>query len=382
LIDIWQNGDATGWEEGIFEIIKEILLERLGHVPSQSIHTQVTEILSNISEYLENDELDKALRECERAIQMMPDLAITYMYLGEVYDEMGQPGNAIINYQTALQLDPEFEDAWLNLVSAEKDLEIEFQKSITKQHLDKALEYTYDNEPERALEECELAKPTMPSIAIAYNYFGLILEELEQIDSASESYLKAVTLNPRFYSARENLANARLRLEEEQYHLVSMENQNEIQERDRTSAAFDESKVSVIPERDVPIPQWLYMDEKAYLLVGWAGHRTRQGRSGYDPLETDFEYAHMQGVIIRLLITRKFRTRNPIYLLLMTCVGLIYCSPLFGVIPFLQGDNSFILVTILYSPYWIVGIMLLINVFLSLQLEKSDEHEENNSTFF
>jgi len=35
------------------------------------------------------------------------------------------------------------------------------------------------------------------------------------------------------------------------------------------------------------------MDEKSFFLVGWAGYRTRQGRSGYDPLDRDFEFAHV-----------------------------------------------------------------------------------------
>jgi hypothetical protein len=130
-----------------------------------------------------------------------------------------------------------------------------------------------------------------------------------------------------------------------------------------------------------PIPGWLYLDEKAFLLTGWPGHRTRQGRCGYDPLDTDFEQAHVEGVIIRLLFTQKLRTHNPVYLLLMTYVGLLFGLTLPGVIVALQGDWITFLYIIVYSPYWVFGIALLMNVFFSLRPSEQDD-EEKGYTFF
>jgi tetratricopeptide (TPR) repeat protein len=382
LLEIWQNGDVDEWDEEVFEITKEILLERLGYVPPQSIQKQVGQVLSNVDRYFEAGELEKALSECELAIQMKPDLAIAYYSRGEIYDEMGQLENAITNYQTAVRLDPEFEEAWDNLLSLEKDLEAEFQGSTVKQHLDQALEFVNKDEPERALEECELTRPTLPSIALAYNYLGMILEELEQLEPAIDAYLKAIQLNPRFYAARENLGNARVRFEEEQYLLVAAESQVERREEDETWIEWDESQVAEILETDNPIPGWLYLNEKAFLLTGWAGHRNRPGRSGYDPLETDFEEAHIEGVIFRLLITRKFRTRNPIYLLLMTYLGLLFCSPLLFVSALIHGEWTFLFPIIISSPYLIAGIALFNNVILSLLLEESEGDEDKGYTFF
>ena len=464
LLDIWQFGKIDEWDEIVFEVIKEILLDRLGYVPPQSIEFQISEIIYRIEDYLESDELEKALSECELAIQLNPDSAIIYNYRGEIYEEMEQLENAIINYQKAIELAPnlkdvwenmlriesmleeefdesttkkqldqaleyaengetnkaleqcesvklalpsiasahnflgsifdtldmvepainsyrkaiqlnrEFEDAWENLLSVELALEEEFEESVVKQHLDQALEYANDGEVEKALIECEIAKPLMPNLSIAHNYLGLIFQTLNQLEPAIDSYLKAVRLNPRLYAARENLANARVAWEEEQYRLVKNLNPNDTQE---TSIEFDESKIQV---SNKPMPQWLYMDEKSFLLAGWAGHRTRQGRSGYDPLETDFEFARTQGVVIRLLLTRKFRTRNPIYLAFMVFVSVIYF--LYGIAPFTLGNLYGIIAGIIYSPYSIVGILLFINVYLSLRLEKSGEHEDNGYTFF
>ncbi|MEJ2597038.1 MAG: hypothetical protein P8Z00_01820 [Anaerolineales bacterium] len=40
------------------------------------------------------------------------------------------------------------------------------------------------------------------------------------------------------------------------------------------------------------------IDEKTLTLRGWPGDRTRLGRSGYAPLDTEFELAHMGGVVL------------------------------------------------------------------------------------
>jgi len=122
------------------------------------------------------------------------------------------------------------------------------------------------------------------------------------------------------------------------------------------------------------------MDEKAFLLVGSAGHRTRRGRSGYDPIDRNAEEGRMEGVMIRLLLTRKFRTRNPIYLTVMACIGILFS--IFGLLPFMLGNLTGVLIGIIFSPYLVVGIALLVNVYLSLRLENSDEYEDNGLTFF
>lgn len=380
LLEIWQSGDTSKWNEQVFEIVKEILVKRLGYVPPQSNEAQVLQILGNVEKYIDNNELDKALSECDLAIQLNPDSAIAYNYRGEIYEQMGQLDVAITNYQRAIQLDSELEEVWGNLLGVESELEEEFEESLTKQRLDWVLEYADNNETEKAVQECEMAMAAMPNIAIAHNYLGMILQTLDQLEPAIDSYLKAIQLNPRFYPARENLANARVLWEEEQYLRLTNTPPNENEEAIESNTEFDEVLDSEIVDSENSIPGWMYLDANAFLLTGWPGHRTRPGRSGYDPLDRDFEYAHMQGVIFRRLITRTFRTRNPIYLIFMTCMGIVYS--LYGVVPFMIGNWAGIFTGIISSPYLIVGIALLINVYFSLRLEEADESEHNGYTFF
>lgn len=382
LLEIWEDEQLAEWDEETFEIVREILLERLGYLPSHSARKQIQQILINIEDFLEKGEWDSALKECNLAIQLQSDLAIAYNYRGEIHDEREQLEEAMTDYQRAVQLDIDLKEAWENLLSTESVLEEKFQKSSTKRHLDQALEYAYEDESQKAMEACEIARQNMPNIAAAYNYLGLIFETLNELDLAINCYLEAVQFNPRFYAARENLGNARVKLEEETYHLMSMERQDEMQGTDTSSAEYDEVEALEALENGPPIPAWVYLNEKSLLLIGRPGYRNRPGRSGYDPLERNAEQGYMQMLVIRLLLARKFRTRNPIYLFVMSYVGLLYCIPLFIIIPFFQGNWSSIFVLIFLSPYWAIGILLLMNVFLSLRLHEIPESEDNGYTFF
>jgi tetratricopeptide (TPR) repeat protein len=224
----------------------------------------------------------------------------------------------------------------------------------------------------------------MPEIAFAYNYLGLVLEELEQVESAIEAYLKAIRLDPRFYAARENLGNARLKLEEEQYRQTSLQNWDSSFDADTEIPwEFDESQGTELPDSGDPLPGWIYLDEKSFLMVGWPGHRIRPGRSGYDPLDTSFEEAHTEGVIIRLLFTGKLRTQNPVYLFMMACLCILFCLPLLFIGGTRLQDNLVsIFVLLCYSPVWIFGIALWVNMFSSLVMQKPDASEDNGSAFF
>jgi tetratricopeptide (TPR) repeat protein len=383
LLEIWQEYDTDGWKAEVFEIIRGILLERLGYLPPQSIQGQVNEVLDRVENYLQSSEFDKALRECELAIQMAPNLAIAHDYRGRIYDEMGQTNKAIAAFQKAVRLDPGFEDAWNSLNDLQIDLDEEFQQSSIKKQLDRALAYAYDDQPQRALQECELARLSVPSVATAHNYLGMIFEELDQLESAVQEYLAAILLNPRFSAARENLANARLRLEEELYYQPAPEIMKGMQGERGVIPSIHDSEESAISDGLDSVPPWIYMDRNAFLLRGWPGHRTRPGRTGYDPLDADFENARMEGIVARLLFTCKFRTHNPIYLILMSGVGFMFCSPLlFAGMTLSNGYGNSIFLMLLFSPHWIVGIALLMNVILSLGAKKSDERVNNGREFF
>lgn len=104
--------------------------------------------------------------------------------------------------------------------------------------------------------------------------------------------------------------------------------------------------------------------------LGWPGYRTRDNRSGLDPLENDNEAGHMGGVFLRQIFTLQARTRNPIYLFLMF---------IFGVVPFfvlvfwlisMIGTAQWDPTNVLGWVYLIIGLAvtgaLSINFFMSI----------------
>ena len=113
-------------------------------------------------------------------------------------------------------------------------------------------------------------------------------------------------------------------------------------------------------------------DDNIRYLIGWPGYRTSNNKSGLDYLETRAEWAHMQGVMIRWLITGKFKTRNPVYLFLMTLFGIFQASP---VLLFLSREGRATLLQNLFvflMPI-LVGLLLLGNIILSLIKVDKDE---------
>jgi tetratricopeptide (TPR) repeat protein len=474
LLEIWQNGDPEEWDEVTFEVVGEILKQRLGDLPPRSVKLQVKGLLSQVGDHLDVHEWDQAVKLCQQIIKVdpqaalahhyrgialdelgqlesardsflvalkldpklkearerlgyieqdlaagtpaaeigqdlaqamllldqgkpeqalklaekvapgMPDLAINHYYLGVIYDESDQMEPALASLQKAIQLDPGLKDAMDLLECVEDELGADFEGSDARQHLALACEYVDADEPENALKECDLAEKDLPNIAIAWNYLGLIYQGSEKMDLAIEAYLKAIQLDPRFYPARTNLANARVLLEEEQYRLIA--EGSDIAEKDLISPDIDPDTVPEYEGNDGLAPQWLYLSEPAYLLRGWAGHRNRQGRIGLDPLDTDFEEAHIEGTIIRKAISLKLRTKNPFYLVMMAFFASIYSVPLcslpFLFIDIIQGERASILTIAILGLLGIFGLILWVNILASLFTPKSREASENGSAFY
>lgn len=113
-------------------------------------------------------------------------------------------------------------------------------------------------------------------------------------------------------------------------------------------------------------------DDNMKILVGWPGYRTSNNKSGLGYLESQAEWAHMQGLMIRWMITGKFKTRNPVYRLFMGLCALFSVSPLLllfseqGRIVLLRNWSFFL-------PAVVIGVLLLLNlVFSFIRCEKGE----------
>lgn len=110
-------------------------------------------------------------------------------------------------------------------------------------------------------------------------------------------------------------------------------------------------------------------DMNSRFLIGWPGYRTRSNKSGLGYVDTAAELAHMEGVMIRWLMTGRFRTHNPIYLIFMAFYGIFY-----GGIPailtfhevFIVGRSELLPLLIGLFPQIAIGLLVLINLCLSI----------------
>jgi tetratricopeptide (TPR) repeat protein len=119
LLDIWNRNDREEWSDDAFEIIHNILLERLGSVPEQA---DAEGHLERAYEYEDTAELEKALRECNAAIEVDPSLSDAYNLRGIVLEELGREEEAVEAYRQAIRLDPEFYEAKDNLFQLVSEL--------------------------------------------------------------------------------------------------------------------------------------------------------------------------------------------------------------------------------------------------------------------
>ena len=97
-------------------------------------------------------------------------------------------------------------------------------------------------------------------------------------------------------------------------------------------------------------------------LPGWPGYRTRNGRSGYDPIDTRTEAAHTVGTFIQKLFTGRLRIKNPILLFLTGVLGMALSAPFFlAIFETINGNllARYAWFTLLVGA--IVGLALLIN---------------------
>jgi len=98
-------------------------------------------------------------------------------------------------------------------------------------------------------------------------------------------------------------------------------------------------------------------------LRGYPGYRTREGRSGLDPIDNDAEGGHMAGVLLRRLMTGNLRTRNPLTMLLWAVLGMGCALPLLlAVLEALRGNLLPLAAWGLIIPAGLFGIALLVNL--------------------
>lgn len=160
---------------------------------------------------------DMALTSFQTAIEQDPDNYSAYIQLGVMYDQLGD-STAVDYYNSALDIYPESMEAWYNkgmFYQTRGKIDEAFSCYRTINSIDSTWAEPYYNqgylhllvtkEFDSAIYYFDRAVTFDPEFYQAYNNMGLAYEEKEDYVSARYYYTKAIELNPDFKLAKDNL---------------------------------------------------------------------------------------------------------------------------------------------------------------------------------
>jgi tetratricopeptide (TPR) repeat protein len=171
---------------------------------------------------VENKQLDEAIAECRKAVELEPKLARAHCNLGAALLLKNQLDEAIAECRKAVELEPKDALAHyrLGLVLTEMnqrdDATAEFKRAVDLDphdaliHLEFGIGLAAKNRLDDAIAEFKIAIDLNPKLASAHNNLAIVLKAKQQLDEAIAEYRKAIDLDPKDALARTNLGVALL----------------------------------------------------------------------------------------------------------------------------------------------------------------------------
>jgi tetratricopeptide (TPR) repeat protein len=163
--------------------------------------------------YQDKGDLDLALSDYNKAIQINPNLAETYSNRGNIYQDKGDLDLALSDYNKAIQINPNLAEAYNNRALTYQ-CKSEFDQAIAGYN--KTLEINpyyaeaYDNrgnvyqskgDVNQALADYNKALQINPNLVEAYNNRGLTYQSKGDFKQAIADYDKALQINPNYAEA-------------------------------------------------------------------------------------------------------------------------------------------------------------------------------------
>ena len=138
----------------------------------------------HFAEAIEQYQTAKRLEQHQTAKHLAEDNAKIANNLGFAYSKIGQLDKAVAEYERAVQIEPKLAAAHVNLAAA----------LIKQGRFDEAISH------------CEIALDIDPNNAMAHNNLGAALQAQGKLVAAVSYYEKAVELRPDYAEAQRNLA--------------------------------------------------------------------------------------------------------------------------------------------------------------------------------
>lgn len=162
----------------------------------------------------ERGDWDAYIASLELILEMEPDAADVYYWIGEAYRFKNDSENALDYYNEALKIDPQFGAPYLGLARARlldnPNLNVEylFDEAIKRDpefgeiYLERARYYLLHKKPDLAVEDLEQAEKLMPESPAVYMAFAdayLVLEDKENALQAAEKAYSLDITDPLVY---------------------------------------------------------------------------------------------------------------------------------------------------------------------------------------
>jgi tetratricopeptide (TPR) repeat protein len=142
------------------------------------------------NDLLQKGRVDEAIAQYQKALQIKPDKEEACNNLGNALLQKGSVDEAIAYSQKTLQINPEFAEAHYNLANAL------LQKGSVNE----------------AIAHFQTALQINPDYADAHNNLGYALIQNGSVDKAIAHFQKALQINPDYADARNNLSNALIQI--------------------------------------------------------------------------------------------------------------------------------------------------------------------------
>jgi Flp pilus assembly protein TadD len=164
--------------------------------------------------------LDEGIAQFQRTLELTPDNAEAHNNLGLALFQKGRVDEGMAQFQKALEINPNFPDAHYNLGNA---LVQKGRMEAARAEFQRTLEIAPDNagahnnlgwvllqtgQAEAAMAQDKMALEINPNYDLAHNNLGLALLRKGEVDEAIVQFQEAVRLNPNNSDAQNNLAQA------------------------------------------------------------------------------------------------------------------------------------------------------------------------------
>jgi len=170
--------------------------------------------------YAKKGDLDRAIADFTKAIELRPGLAKVYINRGKAHDVKGDHDRAIADYTKAIELKPDHAEVYNDRGAAYADKGqfdraiADFTKAIklktgnAKAYGNRGVVYAEKGELDRAIADCMKAIQLKPGDAEAHSRRGAVYRAKGEFDRAIADYTKAIELKPDFAEAYSNRGNA------------------------------------------------------------------------------------------------------------------------------------------------------------------------------